>query len=758
MKKALFFAAFLAASVFALVFSLRNFFPNYFRNAILQNIPFLSKTVQKEFKTYTSIGKISETRTLVSARQQLDFINIMEGKDGRYVEIATYEVRTGVDFSGDEPKVGVVSSDKIHSLVLRKRAEGENSRFYAECIRPVNIAYEQKARDYAVSLGILERARKAAESTLEGILAQKISLGEERRGQSLDFPFIPLKFEVSGDFFERNRIELEERPAGVFFRDSLVLRSSANGGWKIRVGDSGRTFGGKFDEFYASVLKTNSDSGNERKDRVEIFRYFDPLHPKQSEILSYASDNFRTFFVLNGGRIYYIDVEYKNEQSLVDFLSPLMVYLACSVRPIEDRKVDFVQEYHTYIENFFDAAESVRNNDDRNILSAKTENLLNSKISAELTGEEKILKAVCDLKNLGRNDYNSVQKTGDEDLDSVSDLIESLKVSRERFSDEGVRERSIETASRLNEKIRKGEGVNLALHQYLESFFLQNSDRFSIPPEIQRKYEEDLSSGKPLIASRPLISGLTDAQRNRYFFELFRNRLSMSHRFVDTAERISDSLKFSERGNLAFAYFNIPALEEMSDGEVLERIRRKNGGREIDNAFVLLFCQREFDFGILGADDDIHALVFDEATLRLFLNVGSQNIAESAAEKVGDLTRKFLRRDGSPEFFFYGDWKKLFVSAENVRIAGQNFATKKVTRAAALDWRSTNDYAEKSAIARTVEDLQHAYSSNDEEFYYDTLCENLEGQARHYAYARVFRPSPRFVLDSARDEMKRYNY
>lgn len=768
MKKLILFTISLFIFCGAAVVGMKKFFPNYFKNALCMNLPFVKNFVQKEFKTYTSIINVKDSMKLVTAKQQLDFINIMDGKDGRYIEIATYEVKAGMDFEKQEktdpeteiklPEIEIFSSNKIFSNVIRKEADVSNSQFYTECIKPVNIAYEQKAKDYSVELGLLEKAEKNATEIFKNILgSEKSTENSKTYKQQIDFPYIPLRLEIASDYLEKNNIQLAKLPENQFSRDSIVLENSTNSDWKIRIGDSGRTFSKKFDDFYKNVFETNSNPANSGKDRVEIFRYFDPLYPKESEILSYASDNFKTFFILNEGRIYYIDAECKNDQTLLDTISPTMVYLASSTRKIPE-KIDFSQEYRKYTENFFDAAESLRNNEDRNTISLKTERLIKSNISEELTSDEKLFQAVCDVKNLGRKETASIQKTDDSELNEINDLILQLKISPEKYSDEKIREASIETATKLNDKIQKSDNVNLALHQFLENWFLQNTSRFSLSDESRKRYEDDLNSGEIVIASRPLIATKSDSERNKYFFNLFRNRLSMSHFYVDTASRINESLKLSVRGNISIARFNIPEFEEMSDGEIMEKLKKMNNDHEIDNAFVLVFNQKEWDFGDFGVDNDIHALVFDSATLRLFTNIGSQNIGEVVVNKITDLAMKFLRKDNSPEFFFYGDWKRLQVTPENVRIAGQNFGTKKITQSGKVDYRNSNDYGEKSTIAAVIEDLQHAYSNDDTDFYYNTLCENLNYQTQHYVYQKVFRPTPRMILNMEQDKMQRYNY
>ncbi|MBQ3670106.1 MAG: DUF4230 domain-containing protein [Treponema sp.] len=762
MKKIIALNIFLAVLLVAGVFFMKQYVPQFFKNALLVNIPFANQFSQKIFDTYTSITGTKDEMKLVTAKKQFDFINIMDGKAGRYLEIATYEVRAGVDLEKPgKPVAEIFSSDKINSLVVRKEADVSSPRLYTDAIRPVNIAYEQKAKDYAVATGILKTAQEKAQDTLKQILGQETSVGVEDYTSVVPLSFVPLQLEIAGDYLSRNNVHVAKQSENHFFRDALVLESNGNEQWHIRFGDSGRTFGGTFDDFYQSVFAANTSKGEAGRDNVQIFRYFDPLYPKESEILSYASDRYRTFFILNEGRIFYIDAQTKSEQTLLDTLSPMMVYFASSLRKVSDRKIDAQSEYQSYTAHFFDVAESIRTNDSPRAFDAKVKSLLDTRLdtAGELTAEEKLISALRDEKSLERHSGSqSICRTEDTELNEINGLVLELKGNPEHFRTEEKREAAIRTATELSEKIRKNDHVNLALHQYLENYFLQNAARFGISEESRRQYEADLNASDIVIASRPLIALKTDSERNEYFYHLFRNRLSMSHFFADTSFKIDDVLTFSPRQNLAFAYFKLPPETKPTDSEVLEQLTKMNGGRKIDNAFILVFSQKEWDFGSFGSDTDIHALVLDDATLRLFMNIGSQNWGEKLASALSSVAKKFLRTDSTPEYFFYGDWKKLKITSDSVSIAGVSLKTKKITQKARNEYRTTNDYAEKSTIAAVLEDLQHAYSYDDTDFYYNRLCENIDNHIQQYVYKSIFRPSPRFAEDRSVDAMRRYNF
>lgn len=309
----------LVAVSLLLVFTLKkDLFMDYLNHAIKINIPFVRNFVQKEFATYTSITGIRDEMKLVTAKQQLDFINIMEGKDGRYIEISTFEVKAGIDFSKisseenpdgtvkiNYPPLEIFSSNKIHSVVPRSAADKNNVDLYETGIKPVNIAYAQKAKDYAIELNILENARKGAERTLNNLIGTQVDMTVDNYLETYEIKYLPFELKIYENYFAENNISVIPIGNDKFYRDSFLLESTSNDEWSIRVGDTGRkTFTGTFEDFYRNIRDTNTAENNVGKDLVQIYRYFDPMYPNESEVLGYASDSYRTMFLLNNGRIY----------------------------------------------------------------------------------------------------------------------------------------------------------------------------------------------------------------------------------------------------------------------------------------------------------------------------------------------------------------------------------------------------------------------------------------------------------------------
>ena len=615
-----------------LMFTLKkDLFMDYLNHAIKTNIPFVKNFVQKEFATYTSITGIRDEMKLVTAKQQLDFINIMEGKDGRYIEISTFEVKAGIDFSKisseenpdgtvkmNYPPLEISSSNKVHSVVPRSAADKNNIDLYETGIKPVNIAYAQKAKDYAIELNILENARKGAERTLNNLIGAQIDMTVDNYLETYEIKYLPFELKIYENYFAENNISVVPIGNDKFYRDSFLLESTSNDDWSIRVGDTGRkTFNGTFEDFYRNIRDTNTAENNVGKDLVQIYRYFDPMYPNESEVLGYASDSYRTMFLLNNGRIYYIDAVVESEQTLINDISPTMVYLAASMRKITTRKVEKYDEYRTYIENYFTVQEDIRNNNSRINIGNDTKKLIASNIkqdeNVDYSNDEKFFLALSDIRNIFRNEnQTSITQTGDNFFDSLTELIRKLSVSKNNFNDSNVRKEAIETTTALDSKIYRESYKQSANTQYLLTYFLQKKDDFNISNEQYKEYEDDIKDGNVYVASRPMIATLSDSERNNYFYNLFRSNLALSHTIVDTANRIDDILEKSviDRDSIMFLYFNVPDDKKLTDVDLIKQIKKQNGEKDIRNCFILVFSQLEWDWGIVG-DTDIHAIVLD---------------------------------------------------------------------------------------------------------------------------------------------------
>ena len=242
--------------------------------------------VQIDYQTAISITDYRKEMKLVTAKQYMDFINVMDGKDGNLIQISTYEVKAGIDFSeGENAKVKILSdeSSKSGQSITIRNLEASNDTIM-NYTKPVETAYRQKALEYAVQNKILEKAKKQAEESLSKLTSDEYAFNIEDNNYELELPYLPLKLEVARDYFEE-RFEIDDSDKSLgFSRDSLILKykKESNPEWKIRIGDTGMTYTGSFTNFYKNVLNTNTkENADSEKDIVQLYRYFDSQHPDE---------------------------------------------------------------------------------------------------------------------------------------------------------------------------------------------------------------------------------------------------------------------------------------------------------------------------------------------------------------------------------------------------------------------------------------------------------------------------------------------
>ena len=204
-----------------------------------------------------------------------------------------------------------------------------------------------------------------------------------------------------------------------------------------------------------------------------------------------------------------------------------------------------------------------------------------------------------------------------------------------------------------------------------------------------------------------------------------------------------------------------------------------------------IFNTKQFDFGILD-DNDIHAIVLDDATLRFYPNVASLNIFEQTTEAIKDVGTRYTKcvndvldsnlgnflkilnpkilflsyglekaenaANKNSKFFYYGDWEDLQIDTDNIKINKQSIGTIKFTKKGKESYRDTNDYAQKSIIASIISDLQQSYSSQTPDYYKEQLIYEIKATIRNEIYKELFRPSPRMIIENRIDENRRNNF
>ncbi len=758
---------------------------------------------QKIQRSYTTIEKVNEESKLVTAKKQIDFITIMDGKDGRELAISTYEIKAGIDFGKkieDSYQIEIFSCDSIHKLEYRTAAEkNQNQDDFRNRLAPIEKAYLQKAVDYSIEYGILDQAKDRAEKIfaqldIKANTNNKIGIIVPETKQTIKLPYLPLKLEIAKNssvsryklLEQFENLQIKEQPQNQFNRDSLILRNDIMD-WEIRIGDTGMSdINGTFANIFKNVLATNSNPENKGKDNVQLFRFFDPLYHKgenKIEVFSYASDYYRTFFLNYNGRIYYIDAGDKiSEQTLIDIVSPIMVYLAASIRTITDEKIEYANEYKIYTTKFYEASKNLRDEfKERTTRTALgVDSLINANIlesKGTLTQEERYFTAFSNIEMLELGEKNiDIIATGTKSIDDKITLYKTLNDASE-----------FETEEKRNSYIKKADNPDIfkdsIIGEYLRAYFIQNLLRFDIKEEEKNLYIQEMKKGSKL-ASRMIIAEMNDSERNEYFASIFGKRLYDSVISKDTAAKVTDMVTISSSigDNIMFCYYDLPEFSDSEiDGKIYEKIKGMNNNQPISNAFILVFNNQQFNFGIFE-DNDIHAFVLDDATLRFFPNVGNYNISEKTIDVINeaanaiygnDVTRTIAyffapvisvvadvtrKENQVAKFFYYGNWKDLQIDDDNLMINGKHIGTVKLTKKSKESYRDTNDYAKKSVIAGILRDLQNSYYAEASDYYKKQLLYEIKATIRNEMYKELFRPSPRMIIENRTDENRRNNF
>lgn len=717
--------------------------------------------VQIDYQTAISITDYRKEMKLVTAKRYMDFIKVMDGKDGNLIQISTYEVKAGIDFSeGENAKVKILSDESgksSRSITIRNLNTSNDT--IMNYTKPVETAYRQKALEYAVQNKILEKAKKQAEESLSKLTSDEYAFNMEDNNYELELPYLPLKLEVAKDYFEE-RFEIDDSDKSLgFSRDSLILKykKESNPEWKIRIGDTGMTYTGSFTNFYKNVLDTNTkENTDSEKDIVQLYRYFDSQHPDEKICLSYASDYYRTFFVLSGSRIYYIDSFLEDEtelddNTLINQIAPEMVYIASSIRPSQTEKPGSYS-YKQYIKQFAETVNAIKNDENQYNYDNAVKTLLERNPvsnSKRRSAEEKLLIS----RNLVKQREEEIFITDDSYLDYFTQKLLSMRLDNDSDTPE-KRKALLNIVTKMDSMIQQRYMTSDSLisknllQSYYLAWLLQN---YELPENEKNRYVNILTNNYALLY-RPALFFINDNTRNEYFYKLFANRIFYSRRYFDTALKPEDILPSEEYRNNKFAFLGFEPEERPDAALIYNNIVRMNRNNYVRGKFILVYKEIEFALGEDFKASDVHALVLDEATLRFFPTVGKGFNKNKALKWI-----QSIYKDDYPPYLYYGDYDNLKIEQNGLAINGNSLGTKRLTRKGRQKYRKSNDFSELSELLNILRDIQRAYYQEDVNYYFTSLTSALEDEINHYVFDKTFRPSPRLTLYTSTDNQLRYN-
>ena len=729
-----------------LLFSSFILFIRMTKPVVFKRVMSVIRPVEYNYQTTISIADSRNEIKLVTAKQYIDFINVMDGRDGNFIQISTYEVIAGIDFSeGENAKVKILSEEntKIGSDITIRNFEMLDDA-NTDYTKPLEAVYRRKALEYACQNKILEKAKKQAEEALPKLTTDENDFVTEDNKFELELPYLPLKLELVKDFFDDN-FEIDESNKSLGFqRDSLILKykNESNPEWKIRFGDTGMTYTGSFTNFYKNILNTNiKENAASKNNVVQLYRYFDSQHPDEKICLSYASDYYRTFFILSGSRIYYIDSfmddeSQLDENTLINQIAPVMLYIASSVRPSQTEKPGSYS-YRQYIKQFTETVNAIKKDENQSNYDIAVKSLLEKnpvRNESRRSAEEKLFIS----RNLVNQKEEDVFITGDSNFDYFTQNLLAMRLNNDSNTPE-QRKELLNIITKIDSIIQQGYKTSASvksknlLQSYYLAWLLQNYD---LPENEKQSYEKILTENHALVY-RPALFFISDNSRNEYFYKLFANRLFYSQRFFDTVLKPEDILSAEDYRNNKFAFLGFEAEERPDAALIYNNLVKMNGGAYIRGKFILVYKELDFASGENFKATDLHAIVLDEATIRFFPTVGKSFNKNKAFEWI-----QSIYKDDYPPYLYYGDYDNLKIEQKGLTINGNSLGAKTLTRSGRQKYRKPNDLSDLPELLNILRDIQRAYYQGDLNYYFTSLTSALEEEINYYVLDQTSRPRP----------------
>lgn len=321
-------------------------------NLLLSKIPLVNQFV--ETTTNTSLYAISQLdkKELVTSSYNVDFLVSFYQSGKKTIILYPYEVEAGVNLEhieqAKEDSLTVITlpnakitkanmDDKKESNVIRNQVEVD----YNNCIIPLKTALERRAKDLAISAGILEDANDNAEKYLSELFPkeyfrfQKESVLRDTL-QTLKAPHLPVLFTYQDENFTDGKLNCQKDT--IYCRDDLKFKN---------------TKFGYLDKWYSTFQDLDNEALNSE---TLSLRIIDPLKPKGNRIYAKASYLYKDILICypNGNR-YYMEGEYGTSEEHLQKSAPDMLYLAMSASDSgeepDSKYMEWIKEYETTLIN-----------------------------------------------------------------------------------------------------------------------------------------------------------------------------------------------------------------------------------------------------------------------------------------------------------------------------------------------------------------------------------------------------------------------
>lgn len=723
---------------------------------------------KKEFiQTHTIITNTEETQQLITASQYVDFLTIIKGKDEsgktqKYYEIQTFKIDAGFDFNKKNkltPKI--LNTTVFDRTVLRDTLQGKE---YDNMIKPVLGAFEEKAADIAVSYGILQNAVKNISENEKRLLTNlnDVKVPEANILLKTQIKFLPCYLETTPEELSNSnsiKLQFDAQPE-IYMRDAQIIHLKDKGKENyLRIGYTGKEYSeDTFESFYNRLAKDNPD--------VFLFRFFDPSDSSNSRLVfSYASDAYRTAFILHQGKLYYIDACATDAQTRKEMGSAVL-YTAMSLK-FDDNSEHIDDSYYKYINTYNNSLYQLRTHAYSNF-TVSVQDLLKDRTPNTI--DEQLLLSAATYYNDKNNRKDPTEDINTSDEEFNQDLKNCVRLFASYINKDYYL--NAENRANLLQEVATYDTGKQEVYCNMETYFLQTAQKFKLSEEEQNQYKNDLIE-KAYTVSRTLLESFeTDDERNEFYLKLFETAYHDPSKYHE--DKHKDDMYF---------FYTKEAWDSCSGiGSIADKLVKRNDETKFGNVFVFVFTDSQFPiltssqedqstckqlFKDLGKSLDnisrsAHALVFDNYSVRIFPCVDNDSMFESLMKSGITIGKLVFQRHtvktafSSGERVRFSDWRKMNIYKDGLAFLGFDFSNvANYDVAGNKIFRSTDQYQEIHTIGEILLQLQHAYE--DDDFHYELAQNFLEYKVNDYIYTRMFRPSPR-ISDPQIDKMERYNY
>ncbi len=361
-------------------------------NFLLAKIPLVNQFVETTSNTGLYAIKQIDKKELVTSSYNVDFLVSFYQSGKKTIILYPYVVEAGINLEYAEQKkqdsLTVITlpnaqitkatiSNEQKDYIIREQVDIASE--YNKLITPLKIALERRAKDLAISAGILSDANKNAEEYLLELFNNKnIHIKKEEAPfdslKTISASHLPITFTYQDENLTDGKLNYQ--------KDSIFSRIDLN------LNNIKLTYGGftTFDFQEQDQSQLNSD--------YLYLRLIDPLNPQSQRTYIQGEYEWGAIHFFNG--LYcFLEGSSESKEELQQKIAPDMLYLimGASLKP-----GDIDPSYLKWAKKYLNCIECI---EDKLYLEAAThlKEMANLRGNMPISSEEKILSAFIQLKN-----------------------------------------------------------------------------------------------------------------------------------------------------------------------------------------------------------------------------------------------------------------------------------------------------------------------------------------------------------------------